>query len=260
MISQYDFFLIGEVAFLVFGLFFGSFLNVLADRLPRGEDVIFTRSHCDFCKKPLAWWELIPLLSYISLHGRCSKCHRKLSWQYPLMEFVTGLLFAIVWSVSAQNALALLAALTLASALLVITVSDMKYQIIPDSMVLIGSAAASVYFFTLNPETILVRLASGCVAAFFLMLIWMVTRGRGIGYGDVKLAFLAGLVTGYPGIIVTMYTAFLTGATVGVILIITRAKTLKSKIAFGPFLIAGMLVSLIFGNSLIVFWKGVAGI
>ncbi len=217
--------------FFLLGLCVGSFLNVLADRLPRDESVFWGRSHCDYCKKPLRWYELIPVVSFVLQAGRCRRCRKKLSLRYPLIELITGAAFVML---PAQY-------WVLFSSFLVIFIADFTTQIIPDSMLLAAAANALV----VGPH-FLSALAAG---AFFYML-WFVTRGRGMGFGDVKLAAVLGLFLGYPRIIVAVYAAFLTGAAVGVILMLAGKKGWKSKIAFGPFLILGTVVSLLWN-----FWS-----
>lgn len=217
------------------GLAVGSFLNVLIDRLPRGENVITGRSKCDYCRKTLRWFELIPLISFIVQRGRCRRCHKKLSWQYPIIELITAAAFAF-----GANPL-------LFSSLLVIFVADFKYQIIPDSMIVFGLLGVLLQG---HPFWI-----SAVGASLFFFFLWAITHGKGMGLGDVKLAFLMGLLLGFPNIIIACYIAFLTGAGVGVILILLGKKKLKEKIAFGPFLVTGTIIAYFFGNTFILWWN-----
>lgn len=222
------------------GLCVGSFLNVLADRLPRGESVLWGRSHCDFCRKPLRWFELIPLVSYIVQRGRCLRCHKAFSIQYPLVEIITGIGFLCIYFRFDNWIIGLFEYWIIFSALLVLFISDLKYQILPDSMIIVASLAALVHPHFLS--------AAGSFG--FLYIIWAATRGRGMGFGDVKYAGFMGLFLGYPEIIIAFYSAFLTGAAVGVILILAGNKGWKSKIAFGPFLILGTVVAFFWGEQL----------
>lgn len=215
----------------------GSFLNVLIDRIPRGEDIISKPSHCDFCKKRLRWFELVPLVSFVFQRGRCRRCSKKLSMQYPLVESATAIGFVLFTP----------HVLTLAvfCALLVIFVVDLKHQIIPDSM------TGIVFFAAIARGPGIGEVISGAVAGMSFYALWRVTRGRGLGFGDVKLAAALGLVLGYPHILIGLYTAFLTGALWGVILMITRRAGMKTKIAFGPFLVLGWTVSELWGDELL---------
>lgn len=227
--------------FFLVGLFIGSFLNVLSDRLPKEEDVLWGRSRCDFCKKPLRWYELVPLVSFILQAGRCRRCQRQLSIQYPLVELVTAIGFALLYPQPAT--------LLIFSALLVIFIADLKYQIIPDSMVIVFAIGALLYTGLVVPHIV-----TAFFSALFFYSIWFATRGRGMGFGDVKLAGVLGLLLGFPLTIFAFYIAFLTGATVGVILIMSKLKTLKSKIAFGPFLIIGAVATIVFRQPLEQLW------
>lgn len=239
---------------LLFGLAIGSFVNVLIDRLPRGESVITGRSHCDYCGRTLNWSELLPVISWVIQGGRCRHCHKKLSPQYPVIELFTalGLSGLYIWAGSPLepvNFLPVISYWVIFVSFLVIFVSDFKYQIIPDSMVvlgLIGTAGAV----GLKAE----NLYAGLGASLFFLILYLLTRGRGMGFGDVKLAFLMGYIAGFPKIVTAIYIAFLTGAAAGVILIIGGKKKLKSKISFGPFLILGLVAALIFGDKLTVWF------
>lgn len=231
----------------------GSFLNVLIDRLPKGESVLVGRSHCDWCKKNLRWYELIPLFSWIIQAGRCRRCHKRLSIQYPLIELTSGILFIIGFQQTQ-----IIPFLFVSCSLLVIFVADLKYQIIPDSMVVVGVLGALIGFIgQIRPIGLLPYLASAAGAAGFFLLLWLVTRGRGMGFGDVKLAFFLGLLLGFPGIVIALYAAFLTGALVGVILILLRKKTIKGSVAFGPFLIIGAIVATLWTDQIRHFWVAV---
>lgn len=252
------------LALLFFGLFVGSFINVLIDRLPKGESVVWGRSRCDHCRKTLRWYELIPLLSFILQKGRCRRCHKKLSVQYPVVELATGLGFVIIfffhwpdWSNWSDWIISSFSYTLIFSSLIVIFVADLKYQIIPDSMVVMGIVGVGMRLIgqigsigqigaTLFP-------ALGATGFFFMLFV--ITRGRGIGFGDVKLGFLMGLLLGYPKIIVALYIAFLTGAIVGVILVITKKKSLKSAVPFGPFLIMGTVSAMVWGERIMSIWS-----
>jgi len=232
------------------GLCVGSFLNVLADRLPKGESVLWGRSHCDHCKKTLRWYELIPLVSFLVQGGRCWRCRKKLSIQYPLVELVTAIGFVLLYPYHISFYLVFIS-------LLVIFVADLKYQIIPDSMIVLGFAATilSWYGRSMPVGDIPQYAATGLACFVVFYLIWMVTRGKGLGFGDVKFAPLMGVLLGFPGVIIAFYVAFLTGAAAGVILMLGRKKTWKSKIAFGPFLVLGTVVAWVWQPQLTALWR-----
>lgn len=253
----------------ILGLCVGSFLNVLIYREAKGDGWALGRSYCDRCKKKLSWHDNIPLLSYFLLKGKCRFCGKKISLQYPFVELLTGIEFVWIYFLVKSNLsffsrfegfysfLTLLIWLILGACFLAIFVADLKYQIIPDTAVIFGITISLFkhlvdYRYTGMIDFSVFWSALGA-GLFFLSLIFF-TKGKGMGWGDVKLAVLMGLVLGFPRILAALSFAFLTGAITGVILILLGKKRLKSKIAFGPFLIIGTLFSLIYGEKIWLFF------
>lgn len=218
--------------FLV-GLTVGSFLNVVIYRLRFGDSPMRGRSYCDHCKKKIAWYDNIPLLSFVLLGGKCRKCKKKIPVDYPLVELLVGLQFVwVYWLLKVNYAffgtwegfysLALLVYwLILFSGSLGIVVYDLKHMIIPDEVLwpLIGVAFLRLF---VSHQWQVLPIAVG--SSLFLLSLWVITRGKGMGMGDVKLGFLMGLVLGWPMIVVAYFLAFLTGAVAGVILILLNKK------------------------------------
>lgn len=245
----------------VIGLFFGSFLNVIVDRQQRKETVLTGRSYCEFCKKELKWYDLIPIFSFLFLRGKCRYCHKKLSLYYPLTELSTAVLFTItyaflnfqpVFNSLIINPLPLIYYLFLSSSFIVIVFSDLKYNIIPDKIVIPAIIISFLYLLIVNSPLLISYLLSALGSFAFFLMLFLITKGKGMGFGDVKLSFLLGLVLGFPKIILALYLAFLTGAAIGIILILWKKKrTIKDTIPFGPFLILGTLVSLFLGELII---------
>lgn len=245
----------------LFGLAVGSFLNVLADRLSHGESVIWNRSHCDHCRHTLAWNDLIPVVSYVMLHGHCRYCKHRFSRQYPFVEISTGLLFVSLYLIipfTPHPTLGVfLYLLAVICCLYTIVLSDVRYHIIPDEMI-ITLLALTVFHRILLPAFSIITtdvppmnaiLSSLVLGGLFWGLV-LITRGKGMGWGDVKYAFWMGLFLGYPGSVVGFYLAFLTGALVSLILIGWKRKTIKSVIPFGPFLVGATVISYFFGSAL----------
>lgn len=284
----------------IFGSAIGSFLNVVVCRLKtapeNGSPVIagepfsglLGRSHCPRCGQILAWYDLIPIISFFMLRGRCRNCREKISWQYPLVEIATGLLFVAITQhfvilSGSEGSAAIISGffaslrmteyanlvyyLFIASCLIVIFVYDLRHYIIPDKVLIPAITVSLAYgiFGTLgkiilnNPalpplnlwggaERLYPYLFSASAAAGFFLFLVLITRGRGMGMGDAKLAFLLGLVLGWPLILPALFLAFFLGAAAGIGLIIFGQKTLKSQIPFGPFLIAGALAALFLGQ------------
>jgi len=268
----------------ILGLSIGSFLNVLADRLPRDEDVLTSRSHCDYCKHTLRWYELIPLVSFLFQRGQTGCCHKKLSWRYPLSELITGIGFVSIYLSQPFQSPTLasvvdpmifaqfLVNVTIFSSLMVVCITDFDHEIIPMEMIVIGGIAAVAQvlleYFKLfpfvSPTSLLsfstsIIFLSHCIPGFvvgiFFFCLWFFSKGKAMGDGDIYLAFLLAFLVGYPLVFVFFYAAFLTGAVVGVILILGRKKSLKTHIPFGPFLIWGYFVALIWGVRIIGMWR-----
>ncbi len=239
------------VVLFIIGIFVGSFLNVVIDRLPRKEGFITGRSHCDLCGHALAWYDLIPLLSYAFLLGKCRYCKKFIGYEYPLVELTTGLTFFLLPFIYTQQfTLFFVDTLFLLALFIVIFYTDIWYGIIPDIILFLALfTLLPVFIFT--PSLILPHILAGIGACLFFLALFLGTRGRGMGFGDVKLAFFLGLLLGYPRIIVSLYAAFLTGAGVALILILWRKKKLRGDtIPFGPFLIVGAVLALFWGNLL----------
>lgn len=252
------------------GAVIGSFLNVLIDRLPNEESVT-GRSHCDYCKKQLPTGVNIPIISWFMLRGRTRCCGKPLSIQYPIIEFTTGMLFVLVWFItpfyfstnkeimpsmfgmySPLSSLVLLQIVMLAitSTLLVIFVADVKYHIIPDSMQLLF-LIFSICFVILTSHLSVQTVIGGVIVMAPILLLFLATLGKGMGFADVKFAFTMGVLLGWFNGLLALYMAFITGATVGVLMMVMKRKKMKSTIAFGPFLIIGTVVMLFWGNYII---------
>jgi len=219
------------------GLAIGSFLGALTYRLPRNIDISRGRSICPNCKRQIKWFDNIPLLSYFILGGKCRNCKQKISIFYPLIELATAITFVLI----GPN----LFTLIIASFLIAIFVIDIEKQIIPDSLVFIGLLAFIIY----NLRSVIYgSLLAGFIAADILLLLHFVTSGKGMGLGDVKLALLLGAIIGIDKFLVWFFFSFLTGAIVGIILVVTHRATLRQKVAFGPFLIVGLVLTNYFGD------------
>ncbi|MFH1393070.1 MAG: prepilin peptidase, partial [Patescibacteria group bacterium] len=206
----------------LFGLVFGSFLNVIIYRLKTRQNIIFDGSFCPECKKKLKWFDLVPLLSFIYLRGRCRYCHKKISWQYPIVEILSGLIWVFAWN-SIYHIFIL-------SALLVIAVYDFKWRIIPDKIVYPAIAVALIYNvfnFPLDKGGLWGVLLTAAAAFLFFFLIFYFSKGGAMGLGDVKLAFLIGLFLSPLLAITAFMLAFVIGAVFGIILIGLGKKSLK---------------------------------
>ena len=262
-----------SIFIFIFGLFIGSFLNVIICRLGTKESIIRSRSHCPKCGALLKWSDLIPLVSFLIQKGKCRYCGKKISWQYPLVELATGLLFLFVvlksplatggsYSIATGFFASLrmtmimepLFFLLVICFLLVIFVYDLKHYLIPDKIVypaiiitLLNLGAKLLRIEELSSQIYTPLLAALLSSGFFLFLV-LISKGKWLGLGDVKLAGLMGLILGWPNILLALFLAFMSGAIVGITLIVAGKKTMKSQIPFGPFLAGATLVIIIFGD------------
>lgn len=253
----------------ILGLCVGSFLNVVILRLESGASFVRGRSQCPNCDHMLGWRDLLPVVSFLELGGKCRYCRRKISVQYPLVELITGLLFAVVlapvwlgeiwsprfWFVEAPLLLGIF------SALVVIFVFDLRNYIIPDRVIYPALAAAFLLSFAqgVTVGLWLDRLLAALLAGAFFLFLVIATQGKGMGGGDIKLAALMGLVLGMAGVALALFVAFLLGAAVGLWLILQGKKSLQSRLPFGPFLVVGFAVSYWFSEPILNFYWGWGG-
>ena len=248
-----------------FGAIIGSFLTVIIDRLPKGESVISGRSHCDHCRRTLNALDLIPLFSYIFLRGQCRYCHKKLSLYYPIIECVTGLLFTLIFFIligfnvelyflDVRYFVSAFYFTLLTCSLILLFFIDLKYGLLPFKVILFALFITFLWYSFSLPGGFLNPLLSGLGAFLFFLILFLVTKGRGMGFGDVIYALFMGFVLGFPKIILALYIAFFTGAIVSVLLIILKRKKLHGgTVPFGPFLVLGTFICLFWGQPLLDF-------
>jgi len=272
------------IAVFLLGLCIGSFLNCFVYRLEQ-EKSMKGRSFCPHCKHELNWKDLFPVFSFLFLGGKCRYCRKKISWQYPLVEIATGIIFVLIFLLSSralpqqgvaiQSActnlldchVASLLAMTLsmtflfyvASSLIIIFIYDLKHYIIPDKVLFPAIIIAFLYLLvenfaslkTLNFFLLGNYVLAATIAAGFFLVIFLLSRGKAMGFGDVKLAVLMGFLLGLPNIFLALFSAFFFGAIIGIILMVYNKKGLKSEIPFGPFLILGTFIAMFWGNQII---------
>jgi prepilin signal peptidase PulO-like enzyme (type II secretory pathway) len=248
------------IYFFVFilGLAVGSFLNCVIYRLEIGGSFLKGRSYCPYCKHILSWKDLIPIFSFLILKGKCRYCGKKISLQYPLVELFTGILFVLAIPIyEGRTYIDLIFYWVLTCFLLVIFVYDLKHYLIPDQVIYPAIALTLLYrFFKIwnfgHWDLFGIwNLVLGILPSLFFLAIILTSHETWMGFGDFKLSILMGLILGWPKILVSLFFAFLSGAIVGLILILLKRKTLRSQIPFAPFLVSGTFFAMLFGDKII---------
>ena len=240
------------IIIFLFGLVIGSFLSAFSFRYPKNISIVKGRSVCDDCGKTISWYDNIPLVSYLFLWGKCRNCKKHISLRYPAIELITAIGFLSIYFYRSFLPYNFFFLTFIFCLLVLIFVIDIEHQIIPDVFVFIGVFVTASYFMLAHFDFLFANIFAGFVAALFLLLVNLITRGRGMGLGDVKFAILGGLLMG-KFTFIWMLIAFLTGGVVGSILILGRKAGLKDKIAFGPFLVFALIMTVIFGNWILRF-------
>ncbi len=229
--------------FFILGTVLGSFYNVVGFRLPKGEEIVFTKSHCPTCNHKLKWYELIPVFSFIIQGGKCRNCKEKISLFYPFIELCTGLLFAVSFY-SFGPSYDLIIALTLVSVLMIILVSDLNFLIIPDSVLIVSSIIILIVNFVSGGiKEGLSSLGSGlllfAVMYFIMFLGNLAFKKESLGGGDVKLMFLSGLVL-HP--LVGIFSIFLASVLALPISLLLLYTNKEHVMPFGPFIAIAILI------------------
>lgn len=244
--------IVNLIIIFLFGIVIGSFLNVCIYRIPNKESIAKDRSHCMSCGYQLKWYDLVPLFSYLFLGGRCRSCKKKISVQYPLIELLNGILYVVVFYVNGQNVDSVLYCL-LVSALIVLSVIDFRTYEIPFGI--------SLFILTLGLIHLLLHLENWleygiglvAVSSFLQFLVW-ITKGRGMGGGDVKLMAAAGLLLGFKFSLV----ALVAGCILGSVIHLIRMKVSKQEhmLAFGPYLAGGIFLAILWGQPFLNWYLG----
>lgn len=236
------------------GLVVGSFLNVCVDRPPEKKSLMSPPSHCDSCQRRLAVVDLVPVFSYLWLGGKCRHCGARIPLRVPLVELATGTIFAVLfWRFGLAWQFGLSAAY--ASVLLVLAVIDLEKGLILNIIVYPTAAVALAVGFFIPEFSVYKGALGGAIGFAILFLVILIFRG-GMGWGDVKMAGLIGLMTGFPNVFPALFSGMVAGGVVAIILLLIRKKSRKDVIPFGPFLAIGSILALIWGHEMIVWYLG----
>ncbi|MDQ6960986.1 MAG: prepilin peptidase [Mariprofundaceae bacterium] len=232
----------------LFGMVFGSFSNVLVHRLPRRESVVFPSSNCPKCHADIAWYDNIPVLSYLILRAKCRHCQQHIAMRYPLLEISMGLCWsALVWHYGLSPTTVM--AIVLVSLLLVLSIIDLETELLPNTLTFPGIALGLLY--NLWAGDIYSSLI-GAFAGYFVFwsvatVFFMLTKKHGMGGGDFKLLAMLGAFLGWQSLPLIILFASLSGTVISVIYLIISRKGSQTRIRFGPFLAAAGIVWLLWG-------------
>lgn len=254
------------IAIFIIGLVVGSFLNVIICRLPEKKSIAKGRSCCPSCQERIKFYDLIPIVSFFILKRKCRKCKKPISWQYPLVELFTGLIFVFLayhyQIVSSLSNPLFFRDLVFVCALIVIFTTDLRFFMILDMVVIpMMVFALLVNIFILSNSAnfisvIISLIVSAIVAGGFFWLQYVISKGKWIGMGDVNLGFLMGFMLGWPNILFALVLGYFLGAIVSVILLLFKLKKMDSPLPFGVFLTVATGVAMLWGSQIIGWYLG----
>lgn len=235
-----------SIVTFLFGCIIGSFLNVCIYRIPHHESIVVGSSHCPTCSAPIKPCDLVPILSFLVLKGKCRNCKSKISFRYPIIEFLTGLLFLGVFLIYGYTFTTLIG-FVFSAVLIVIAMIDLDTMEIPDifHFIILGLAIITILIFKGN---LLDHLIGGLIISLPFFLIAYLTQG--LGGGDIKLVAVSGLLLGIQPVVVGSLIGIILGGIFASFLLITKKKGAKAMMPFGPFLCIGLYISFLFGPSI----------
>lgn len=242
------------ILIFILGIIIGSFLNVCIYRIPKGESIAFPASHCTYCSHQLAWYDLVPIFSYLSIRGKCRYCGGAISPQYPIVELLNGIIYLLLFLYFGLPIDFVFYAFII-SILIIISFIDYYHQIIPDELVLLILVftiihKAAMYFVCKTPLSFLDSLSSFIGAGLLFFIIALVSNG-GMGGGDIKLIAVLGFILGLKKTLLNILLSFTIGAVFSIFLLLSGKKGRKDAIPFGPFINISFIITLLFGNKII---------
>jgi len=258
-----------SIALFFMGAAIGSFLNVVIHRSLIDESWVTGRSRCDHCRKKISWYDNIPLLSYLILRAKCRFCKKPIALTHPVVEFLVGSLF-VWWYMTGTffftltqkpfEVLQPLFWLIVGVILIAIFVTDYLYYIIPDMFVILLLVLTIIYrislvsFGIMQGRDLLMAILGMGIAVLFIGSLWFFTKRKGMGLGDVKLMAPLGLLMGWPNSLVGLFLSFIIGGFIGILLLLAKKKKFNQVVPFGPFLIVGTFISLIWGDQILAWY------
>ena len=255
MLFAFQYFLV-----FLFGVSIGSFLNVCIWRTWENINIVKGRSMCPNCHVPVAWYDNVPLLSFIFLRGKCRYCQKQISWQYPIIELMTGLLFLFVtfWhntQIPFLN-LEMVRDWLIISFLIFIFVYDLKHQEILSIPTLMLSVILFVISIPVGWNSWYNMLLGALVGGGFFLAQYIVSRGKWIGGGDVRLGLLMGIILGWPNVLFGLFFSYILGAVCGLCLVVKNKKNMQSEVPFGTYLTVGIFITMFWGEKIVNWYLG----
>ena len=234
---------------IIFGLVFGSFLSVIVFRLDAKEGIVTGRSECRRCLKRLKWYDLVPLLSFLYLKGKCRYCKVKIGVIYPIMELAVAATFVSYCSLNGTCVyISSFYHLSILFTLLALLFFDYSFYILPDKLIGTGFIISLLYFLLFNSDLLNNSLIIGLALGSFFAILYLASKGKWLGFGDAKLAFLVGFVLGYPAGVFAVMASVWAGALWGIGLILLNRANLKTPLPFGSFMAGATILFIIFQN------------
>lgn len=237
------------IVIILLGLVIGSFLNVCIFRFPRGESIVYTPSHCPSCGMRLNVFDLVPVLNYLFLKGRCRYCNIKISLRYPFIELLTAAVFCITY-LNMGLSIYLVKYLFFFFSLIIIIFIDLDHEIIPNELVMLILFWGFIWQLVRPEISFFEALGGSLIGGGTLLFIALLSRG-GLGGGDIKLMFAAGLYLGPVMTGLALFISFLSGAVTGILLILFKIKKRREFIPFGPFLSLGIFIAVLWGLNMV---------
>ena len=249
-----------EIYLILFGLIWGSFLNVVIYRLPLEKSVVKPASYCPKCKATIKFYDNIPVISYLILSGKCRYCKTGISIQYPLIETITAFSFWAAYQYTGEITIHMAAIIVFLGLIIALGIIDLKHMILPDELTLGGAALFLIYAFFHPEQNTIELIVTALAAALFFAAIYFyyvkIRKREGLGFGDVKFMLLLGAFLGFQKLTVAVLLASFAGVLVGLFFIVFKKKTVKLALPFGTFLSLGSYISLFFGHEILNFLRG----
>jgi len=250
---------VNVILIFTLGLIVGSFSNVCIYRIPRNESIIYPGSHCPKCRSTIKPMDNIPLLSYIILKGRCRNCGSRISIQYPVVEFLTGIIYILIFLIYGLTLQSLIY-IILSSALIIIAFIDLNEQIVPDVISFPGIGAGLILSFFVPYISFINSVLGVLVGGGIILIIGLVGsaifKKEAMGGGDVKLAAMVGAFLGWKYVILALFLGFFLGALAGIFLVLSKIKSREDMVPFGPFIALGSLITLLCGEKILLWYIG----